>query len=189
MICAQATGAAAAKPTARASFRPGRRGKPATRNASNAYPRSGTSCASTRSRDPANVTSTPRARRASATASDGATCPTVPPAAIRHRSCLSSTTTGDVKEDPHPEERDDQAGAAVRDERQRDSRQRRQPQDGGEVDDGLAADERGDAGSEALAEGVLAGESEPEPGVRESAVAGDEDGRADEAELLADHRK
>src|SRR5919204_589508 len=52
-----------------------------------------------RSGDPANVTCTPRRWSASATASDGATCPAVPPAAIRHRSCRPFSTAGDVKED------------------------------------------------------------------------------------------
>src|SRR5437763_15611573 len=152
-----AAGAAAASQSARRSRSPGRRGKPAMRNASKAYPRSGTSRASTRSGDPANVTSTPRPRSASATASDGATCPTVPPAAIRHRSCRgSSMATGDVKEDPDRQEGDDEAGAAVRDERQRNPGQWSKPEDGGEVDRGLAADERGDTRREPLSERILA---------------------------------
>ena len=41
---------------------------------------------------------------------------------------------GDVKEDPDPGERDDEARAAVGDERERDAGQRREPEDGGEVD-------------------------------------------------------
>src|SRR5262249_42061064 len=153
----QVTGAAAARPTARTSFRPGRRGNPATGNASNSYPRSGTSRASTRSGDPANVTATPRSRSASATASDGATWPTVPPAAIRHRNCLCcSMATRDVKEDAYREERDNEARAAVRDEGQWNPGERRKTEHGGEVDRRLPADERGDARSEALAEWVLA---------------------------------
>src|SRR4051794_9906274 len=171
MIRAHAIGAAAARPSARASGSPGRRGKPEMSNASNAYPRSGTSRASTRSGDPANVTSTPRARSASATASDGATCPTVPPAAIRHRSCLSSTmATGDVKEDPHRQEGDDEAGASVRDERKRNSGQRREPEDCGEVDCGLPADESRDARGEPFAERILAADRKPEAGIGERAV-------------------
>src|SRR3954453_10719716 len=163
MIRAHAAGAAAASPSARTSFMPGRRGKPAIWKASNAYPRSGTSVASTRSGDPANVTSTPRARSASATASDGATCPTVPPAAIRHRSCLSSTmATGDVKEDPDRQEGDDEAGASVRAERRRNSGQRRHPDDRRDVDRGLPADESGEPRSEPLAERILAADGEPE---------------------------
>src|SRR5512141_1691872 len=104
-----------------------------------------------RSGDPANVTSTPRARSASATASDGATCPTVPPAAIRHRNGLCSCmATGDVKEDPDRQEGDDEAGAAVRDERQGNPGQRRESEHGREVDCRLPADQRGDARGEAL---------------------------------------
>src|SRR4051794_35654683 len=189
MICAQATGAAAARPSARASFRPGRRGKPATRNASNTYPRSGTSVASTRSGDPANVTSTPRARSASATASDGATSPPVPPAAISARSCRSSATTRDVKEHADREEGDNERRAAVRDERERDSGQRREAEHGGEVDRRLARDQGRDPGGEPLAERVLALQGEPQARVGERAVARDEDGSADEPELLADHRE
>src|SRR3954451_8554114 len=158
-----ANGAAAASASARTSFQPGRRGNPATRKESNAKPASGTSRASTRSGDPANVTSTPRARSASATASDGATCPTVPPAAIRHRSCLCSCmTTGDVKEDPDRQEGDDETGAPVGDERERNSGQRSEPEDGREVDRGLPADQRRDARCEPLAERVLAADGEPE---------------------------
>ena len=48
----------------------------------------------------------------------------------------------DVKEDADASERDDEARAAVGDERQRDPGQRREPEDGGEVDRRLAADER-----------------------------------------------
>src|ERR687884_671347 len=102
-----------------------------------------------RSGDPANVTSTPRARSDSATASDGATWPNVPPAAIRHLSgcCM---TTGDVKEDPDRDEDHDQARAAVRDKGQRDPRQRREPEHRREVDQRLAADQRDDSGREPL---------------------------------------
>src|SRR2546421_3043660 len=183
-----ANGAAAASASARTSFQPGRRGNPETRKESNAKPASGTSRASTRPGDPANVTSTPRARSASATASDGATCPTVPPAAIRHRSCLcSSMTTGDVKEDADRQERDDEARASVRDERQRNPGQRGEPEHGCEVDRGLAADEGGDPHREPLSEGVLARDREPQAGVGEGRVPGHHEGCSDEPELLADH--
>src|SRR6059058_4489469 len=170
MIRAHATGAAAASPSARASLAPGLRGNPAIRYASNAYPRSGTSVASTRSGDPANVTSTPRARSASATASDGATCPTVPPAAISARSCRSSsTTTRDVKEHAHGEEGDNERRPPVRDERERDPGERGEPEHGREVDRRLAGDERRDPCGEPLSERILALQREPQAGVREGA--------------------
>src|SRR3954469_18501041 len=175
-----ANGAAAASASARTSFQPGRRGNPATRKESNAKPASGTSRASTRSGDPAKVTSTPRARSASATASDGATCPTVPPAAISARSCRCASTTGDVKEHAHGQERDNEARAAVRDEWQRNPGERREPEHGREVDRSLPCDERGDPGGEPLSERVLARERQLEAGVRECAVACDDDGRAHE---------
>src|SRR5205823_10434884 len=141
----------------------GRRGSPEMRNVSSWYPASGTSCASMRSGDPANVTCAPRRCSASATASDGATCPAVPPAAIRHRSCRPCSTAGDVKEDPDGEERHHEARAPVGDERQWDSGQRREPEDGGQVDGGLAADECDDADGQALAERVLADQRNPQP--------------------------
>src|SRR5581483_7204150 len=155
-----------------------------------AYPCSGTSRASTRSGDPANVTAAPRARSASATASDGARCPTVPPAAIRHRSSLcSGMATSDVKEDPDGQGGYDEARPAVRHERERDAGERREPEHCGEVDRRLPAYERGDARGEALSEGVLARDGQSETCIGERAVAGDEDGGADEPELLRDHRE
>src|SRR3954471_9712575 len=96
------------------------------RKVSSAWPASGTSCASTRSGDPANVTWTPRRRSASATASDGATGPAAPPAAIRHLSCRPRSTAVDVKEDAHGQQVDHEAEAAVRDEGERDPGQRRE---------------------------------------------------------------
>ena len=59
--------------TARSWATPGRRGKPEIRNGSNGNPAAGTSRASIRSGEPAKLTLTPRARSASATASDGRT--------------------------------------------------------------------------------------------------------------------
>src|SRR6266567_1338034 len=74
-----------------------------------------------RSGDPANVTWTPRALSASATASDGSTWPPVPPAAIRHASFFSVIAASDVKEDSDRDEDDHHARAAVGDERDPDA--------------------------------------------------------------------
>src|SRR5437016_11997024 len=117
-----------------------------------------------RSGAPAKVTCAPRRSSASATASDGATCPAVPPAAIRHRTfrLCCSMPAGDVKEDPHAQEPDNEARAAVGDERQRNPGQRRQAEDGGEVDHRLPADEPDDSGGQTLPEGVLATECDPQ---------------------------
>src|SRR5919201_6367963 len=140
---AHANGALPATTNARTSASEGRRGKPATRNVSSSKPASGTSRASSRSGDPANVTRTSRCTSASATASDGSTCPAVPPAAITHRSSpLRDMTTGDVKEDADGEERHDERRAAVGDEGQRNPGQRSEPEHGGQVDHRLAGDER-----------------------------------------------
>src|SRR3954453_3672606 len=144
------------------------------------------SSASTRSGDPANVTWTPRRLNSSATASAGSTCPAVPPAAIRHLSCLSSATCRDVKEDPDRNELHYEAGAAVGDERQRNSRQRSKPEDGGEVDRGLAADERREPRSKALAERVAALQRGLEARPREEDVREDQRRGSEQAELLAD---
>src|SRR4051794_672622 len=109
-IATQAAGARAARPSARSSWGPARRGKPSIRKASNSYPAAGTSRASIRSGEPANVTRTPRAVSASATASDGRTCPAVPPAAIRQLRLLDGCDEGmvdrDVKEDADGGEQD-----------------------------------------------------------------------------------
>src|SRR5437660_4191306 len=179
-----AAGAASALPAARTSAALGRRGRPETANASNSYPYSGTSRASTRSGDPAKVTRPPRCRSASATASAGATCPTVPPAAIRNRSCRSSAITGDVKEDADRTEHHHEARAAVGDERERDSGQRRNADRGGHVDRGLPTDERRDPGCEPFCEGVAAGDREPHARVRERAERHQHERDPDEAELL-----
>src|SRR5205823_13318791 len=145
--------------SARPSSGPGRRARPEILNVSSSYPAAGTSVASARSGDPANVTRTPRARSASATASAGRTCPAVPPAAIRHLSSrCTGMATGDVKEDAHRRELDDEARATVRDERQRDPGQGREPEDGGQVDHGLPADEGGEPGRETLSERIAAGQ-------------------------------
>jgi hypothetical protein len=94
--------------------------------------------------------------------------------------------TSDVKEDPDAEEGDHEARAAVRDERERDPRQRSEPEDGCEVDRRLSAHERGDARREPLPERVLAADGKAKAGISEGAVAGDEDRGAYEPELLAD---
>src|SRR5688572_5651441 len=185
----QANGAAAACAAALTGPIPRRRGKPLTSNGSNGYPASATSRASTRSGDPANVTSTPRPRSASAIASAGSTWPAVPPAAIRHRSELSSSTGSDVKEDPDAGEHHHEARAPRGDEWERNSGQRGEPEDRGEVDRCLPADERRERGCEPLPEGIRASERDLQPGVGEGPVGSDHEGRPDQAELLADDRE
>ena len=111
---------APARTSARTSSSPSRRGKPEIANVSSSKPASGTSCDSTRSGDPANVTVTPRSRSASATASAGRTCPAVPPAAIRHASLRRLVPfTAMLRRMPTAGEQHDEARPAVRDERER----------------------------------------------------------------------
>src|SRR4029078_13361153 len=83
-----------------------------------------TSRASARSGDPANVTRTPRATSASATASDGSTWPAVPPAAIRDLSSRRYGMSRAVKEDADRGQRHNEARASVGDEWKRDPGQR-----------------------------------------------------------------
>src|SRR5437773_6473651 len=183
--------ACGARPASRAAFTSstdGVRGRPLTANVSSSYPASGTSCASTRSGDPANVTCTSRLDSSSATASAGSTCPAVPPAAIRHLSCRSPIPR-DVKEDADRDELHHEARPAVRDERQRDPGQRREPEDGRKVDRRLAADETGQAGGQPLAEGIPTLERGLQAGPCEEHIGEDERRGADEAELLADDRE
>src|SRR6266498_5823247 len=139
-----------------------------------------------RSGDPAKVTWTPRLRSSSPTASAGSTCPAVPPAAIRHLTCRSSATSRDVKEDSDGDELDNETRAAVGHEREWNSGQRREAEDGGEVDPGLTADERGQARGEPLAERITALERRLQAGPREEDVGEEHGGGSDEAELLAD---
>jgi hypothetical protein len=96
--------------------------------------------------------------------------------------------TGDVKEDAHRQEGHDEARAAVGEEGKRDPGQRREPEDGREVDHCLAADERDETGCEPLPEGVLAGERDAKTGVGEGSVRRDHRGDPEQAELLPDHR-
>src|SRR5262245_30577089 len=178
--------AAAASATAFTSRRPGRRGSPSTRNCSNSKPAAGTSVASARSA-PAKTTSAPRALSDSATASAGITCPAVPPAAIRHTGwrfdcCM---VDGDVKEDPDGGQHDDQTRPAVGDERERDPGQRREAEDGGEIDQRLPRDERRDARGEQLPERVAAPERDIEAGPAEHDERGHDRPAPDEPELLA----
>ena len=73
----------------------------------------------------------------------------------------------DVKEDADAGEPDDEARAAVGDERQGDARQRRDAHDGRNIDQRLAADECRDPGGEPLSERILTAEREPEARVAE----------------------
>ncbi len=154
-------------------------------------PAAGTSVASIRSGEPAKLTLAPRALNASATASAGRTCPAVPPAAITHLILLAGCciVDRDVKEDADGGEAGDEARATVADERERDAGERRDAQDGAEVDGGLAAHEGRQAGREPLPERVSAAQRDPEAGVPEGRVGEDHGGGAEQAELLADDRE
>src|SRR5690349_1972624 len=143
-----------------------------------------------RSGEPAKLTLTPRARSASATASDGRTWPAVPPAAITHLSCdCEPVTATDVKEDPDGGEHDDDAGASIRHQGQRDPGQRREADNGGQVQRSLPADDRRDPDRERLAERVAAAQGDPQARPAECRVRGENERDADETELLADDRE
>src|SRR5436305_10663879 len=95
-------------------------------------------------------------------------------------------TAGDVKEDADGGEADDEARAAIGDERQRDSRQRRKPHYRGKVDRRLAANEDRQTRCEGLPERIPAAQRDPQADVGEGDVRSDQSRRADETELLAD---
>src|ERR671923_382248 len=186
MMRAQDTGAAAARPSARASRGPGRRGKPSTRKRSTSNP---AEARRGESRLDANRTAAPRALRASAIASAGRTCPAVPPAAMRHLSCCCAMARGDVKEDSDGGEADDEARAPVGHERKRDSGQRGEPHHSAHVHGRLSTHERRDPRRESLAEGIAAPQRDVEAGVPEDGEGSDDPERAEETKLLADDRE
>jgi hypothetical protein len=95
----------------------------------------------------------------------------------------------DVKEDSHGGEADDQARAAVRDERKRDPGERREAEHGAHVHRGLPADERGEPRGEELAEGFAASEGDVEAGIAEHGERGDDSEGPQEPELFADDRE
>ena len=68
----------------------------------------------------------------------------------------------DVKENPDAGEEDDEARAAVREERERDAGERRASHHGEDVHRGLPADEHREPGGEALPERVLAAQRDVE---------------------------
>jgi hypothetical protein len=74
---------------------------------------------------------------------------------------------GDVKEDPDGSEAHYEARPAVRDERERHTRERGEPHDRTDVHRRLAADERSQTGCEPLPEGIVAAQGDVEAGVRE----------------------
>ena len=86
----------------------------------------------------------------------------------RPRSRTSAVTStaiaaSDVKEDPDRREHDYEAGAPVGHQGQRDSGQRRDPDDGRKIERGLPADQRRQARGEHLAERVAAAERDAQP--------------------------
>src|SRR4051794_10647108 len=157
-----------ARATARAAFSGFERLIPSTLSVSSSYPACGTSSASARS-PPTKLTSAPSARSASATAIAGTTWPAVPPAAITIRGgsltgvlraiCdgyeVRGAAGGHVQQQPHRAEQHDQRRRAGGDERKRHAGQWREAEHGVDVEQGLAKDQRGDAGGEQLGVGTL----------------------------------
>ena len=93
---------------------PGPPRQPETRKASNSKPASGTSRASTRSGDPANVTRTPRRPQLLRDCERGQHVPGRPPGCDQAPERLLRSIGRDVKEDADRRERDDEARPAVR---------------------------------------------------------------------------
>jgi hypothetical protein len=119
-------------------------------------------------------------------------CPPVPPPAISRRIVPGSfldRLTRHRQEDPHRREADDQRRAARRDERQRDARDRDQPDDHADVDERLDADPGRDASREQGTEGVRGPERGPDPEIPEGEEQDDHEAAPEQAELLADDRE
>ena len=95
--------------------------------------------------------------------------------------------TGDVKEDSDRQQCDDEGRTPVRDERERDSRQRGETENGREVDQRLSGDERDKSRRKPLAERILTGERDAQTRIGKGREGGDHPRNSDEAELLADH--
>jgi hypothetical protein len=96
---------------------------------------------------------------------------------------------GDVKEDADGQEGDNQARAAVRDERKGNTGQRSQSEHGCEIDHGLPRHERDEPSRQPLPEGIGARERDPETGIGKGGIGGDHGGHSQKAELLADDRE
>src|SRR6478735_12337859 len=155
--CPRIRAAVPTAPTALAAARAALSGllrlSPSTAIARRSYPASGTIVRSARS-PPTKTTRAPSARSASATASAGTTCPAVPPAAMTivgamaagsfHDAQMGTAPGGDVEQQPHAGQQHGQVRRSVGDEGQRHAGQRRQPQDGEDVQARLAEDERRD---------------------------------------------
>src|SRR5947209_10759308 len=201
---AEARAASAAAVAARRGLR---RSSPATRRRWSGYPAAGTSSASARS-PPANSTSAPLARSASATASAGTTWPAVPPAAISTRGALIGTAAAvdrpqrrahalarvrrirrDREQETHRAEQHHQVRVAVRHERERHAGERRHAHDREEVERRLAEHECGQAGGEQLRVAVARELRYAEAGVGDHPVERGEGADAEDAELLADDRE
>src|SRR6185503_18610156 len=167
---------------------------PSTLRRSISYPAAGTSSASARS-PPAKWTSAPSARSASATAIAGTTWPAVPPAAITilgavtaalHSAQVRRSAAGDVEQQPHRAQQHDQRRRAGRDERQRHAGERRETENGVDVEQRLAQDQAGEAAGEELRVGALGVAGGPQSRVPDHAVEAQQGADSRQAELLPD---
>src|SRR5437660_12826563 len=137
-------------------------------------------------------------RSACASARAGMRWPPVPPPASRTFIAARIASCCPVRPAPplpHADqhagrdERDEQARASVRDERQRDPRRRQQRQAHTDVERRGDADQRGEPDREKLAERITRGARDPKPEPHERAEQREDDEYADEPPLLADRRK
>src|SRR2546428_782659 len=131
------------------------------------------------------------ARRASATARSGLTCPTVPPPTRSTRQLRARPGPGstNVEEDTDGDEPNAQRAAAVGDEGQRDPRHRHEARDDGHVHPGLECEPHGDTGREERAGRVLGRQGDAHAAERDDQGEQPHRERTGEAELVAEDRE
>src|SRR2546428_505043 len=131
------------------------------------------------------------ARRASATARSGLTCPTVPPRTRSTRQLRARPGPGstNVEEDTDGDEPNAQRAAAVGDERQRDPRHRHEARDDGHVHPGLECEPHGDTGREERAGRVLGMQRDAHAAERDDQEEQHHRERTGEPELVTEDRE
>ena len=106
-----------------------------------------------------------------------------------HRAQVRRAAAGDVQQQAHRAQQDDQRRRARRDERQRHAGERRESEDGVDVEQRLAQDQAGEAAGEQLRVGALRVAGGPQPRVPDHAVQAQQRADSRQPELLADHRE
>src|SRR3984957_2957564 len=163
---------------------------PPARSVSSGSPACGTSFTSIPRWVPTSTTSLslPLDNHSRAIAIAGKTCPPVPPPAIKSFTPLRFRLLTDIEEHASGQQHHQHVGAAVADERKRDSLGRHEAEHDDEIDQRLENHHRCDAERKQAAKTVRRGVRGTNSSPRVDAEERDDDDGADEAELFADHR-